>query len=115
MPATKQHINHESAKYPHYRDRTTNHCSYKVYAILAEKFKNVELAMDSQQHDNKKKYDSGVFKKPQLASAQAPSESTTTTQQIPLTIGASPVPGIKLQKILRGHTQGVNRIDLSPD
>ena len=69
--------------------------------------------MDSYQHPDDK-YGTGIFKKPVLPPAQA-SPLSTLKIQIPLVIGASPVPGIKLQKILRGHTQGVNRVAFSPD
>ncbi len=70
--------------------------------------------MDLQQQTNKKKYDSGVFKKSQFPPAESASEPTNYVHS-PLVIGASPVPGIKLQKILKGHTKGVNRVSISPD
>ncbi len=70
--------------------------------------------MDSRQQVNDKKYDSGIFKKPKLPAALPPSGAIPLPQK-PLTIGATPVPGIKLQKILSGHTKGVNRVAHSPD
>ena len=71
--------------------------------------------MDSQQPTDKKKYDSGIFKKPKLPSAQTSSASTQKNIQKPLAIGDSPIPGIKLKTILKGHTKGVNRVTMSPD
>jgi len=71
--------------------------------------------MGSQPGNDKKKYDSGIFKKPKLPPAKASSSSTPQIVQKPLTIGASPIPGIKLKTILKGHTKGVNRVTISPD
>ena len=71
--------------------------------------------MDSHQRSDEKKYDSGIFKKPKLPPAQTPSVSASQTLRKSMHIGFSPVPGIKLQKILSGHTKGVNRVAYSPD